>query len=616
MTGFRTSALAAALMLVVGYSRAQAPSPPRDASFDAATQVGAAQKAAAFSDAERDAVTFVRYDLDVHLKPEESRLSVVARLQVRNDGAAPLTRMALELSSTLAWESVSERSAAGVPVKVRFEQHRLDTDTDHTGAENEAVLNLGEALAPGATLELTAIYSGAIQSSSGRLQRSGAPAAEAERADWDKISEEGTLLRGFGQVLWYPVSAPQSFLGDGAHLAELTGRQRQRQRAATARLRLQVDYHGKAPMTAFFCGRMGTLRPLEEDAGATESSPAGVAVADFSAMPLGFGSPSLFIVPRAPMLEGKTVGVITENAGGAERLEGAANAAKPLIMEWLGALRERQPILLDHIGQPFAQGALLVESTDDAATSFAMVHLLSHAWFEADEVWLDEGVAQFLPIVAMERERGRSAALAQLEDQRPALALAESNAKDTGGVGLMDASREVFYRNKAVAVLWMLRELAGEDALKKALAGLRTQPIAGRGAKAFEAALEAASGKDLAWFFKDWVMADKGLPELSIVSAAARANPGRAGAGEGYLVAVEVHNDGDATADIPVTVRSGELTATERLRVPGNGSASTRILFQGKPEQVEVNDGSVPEMSVSRHVRDLLPPEGSGSVAP
>ena len=246
-----------------------------------------------------------------------------------------------------------------------------------------------------------------------------------------------------------------------------------------------------------------------------------------------------------------------------------------------------------------------METTEEAANSFAMVHLLSHAWFQSDEVWLDEGMAQFLPILAIERERGRQAAMAQLEDQRPALALAESNAGD--GEALITASREVFYRNKAVAVLWMLRELVGEAAMKKALGELRSLAVADRGAKTFEVLLEAKSGKDLAWFFADWVLADKGLPELSIVSAAARANPGRQGTGEGYLVAVEVRNDGSATAEVPVTVRSGELTATERLRVPAKSAASTRILFQGKPQQVEVNDGSVPEAGSSRHVYEFAP---------
>ncbi len=566
------------------------------------------------NDAAREAVTFTRYDLDLHIRPVESRMSAVARLTVRNDGKVPLTRVALALSSTLAWEAVSERVGErvgdGAPVKLGFDARRLDTDADHSGAESEAVVTLAHALAPGASAELTAIYSGTIAATAARLERSGAPATQAESVDWDRIGEDGTFLRGFGNVLWYPVSATRVFLGDGARLAEMTGEQRLRQRTATARLRVQVEYTGEAPRTVIFCGHSQSLRPLEEDAGATASEPAGIATAEFPAMALGFASPSLFVVKGTPQIEGRTVGVVTMDTGAAERVETAAKAAQAVVTEWLGAIREREPLLLDHAGQPFAQGALLVESAGEADGSFAMVHLLSHAWFASGEVWLDEGMAQFLPIVALERERGRLAALAQLEDQRPALALAESNAPAAGsggtGGGLATASREVFYRNKAVAVLWMLRGLVGDEAMKKALATLRGRPVAERGAAAFEAALESASGKELAWFFKDWVMADKGLPELSIVSAAARASVGRSGAGEGYLVAVEVRNEGGAAAEVPVTVRSGELTATERLRVPGGGVASTRILFQGRPQQVEVNDGSVPEVGVSRHVRELV----------
>ena len=567
----------------------------------------AAQAAAALKDAERDAITVTRYDLDLHVRPAESRLSAVARLTLRNDGRLPLSRIALELSSTLEWEAISGQDATGAFGKLPFEHHRLDTDTDHTGAENEAVISLPRPLAPAASMELTTIYSGSLARSSARLQRSGAPAADADRADWDGIASDGTSLRGFGNVLWYPVSAPQIFLGDGAHLAEAVGRQRERQRTAMARARLQVEYTGTPPATAIFAGRSQPLRPLEEDAGATESQPAGIAVAEFALAPLGFGSPSLFVVGTAPQLEGRTVGIVTDDSGSAERVEAAANASQGVVTDWLGALRERQPLLLDHPGQPFAQGALLVEAADEASTSFAMTHLLSHAWFASDEVWLDEGVAQFLPLVAIEREHGRPAALAQLEDQRPALVLAESSAAAAEPGGLLAASREVFYRNKAVAVLWMLRSLAGDEAMKKALAGLRSRPVTERSGKAFQAALEAASGKDLAWFFNDWVFADKGLPDLSIVNAAARVTTGRQGVSEGYLVAIEVRNDGAAAAEVPITVRSGELTATERLRIPGNGSASTRIVFQGKPEQVEVNDGSVPESSASRHLQELGP---------
>ncbi len=98
---------------------------------------------------------------------------------------------------------------------------------------------------------------------------------------------------------------------------------------------------------------------------------------------------------------------------------------------------------------------------------------------------------------------------------------------------------------------------------------------------------------------------DRGLPDLSIVSVAPRQLSETGKQGAGWLVAVEVRNDGGAGAEVPVTVRSGTLTATERLRVNAHSSASTRVLFQVMPEQVQVNDGTVPELGTSTHVRDV-----------
>src|SRR5207237_6348560 len=73
----------------------------------------------------------------------------------------------------------------------------------------------------------------------------------------------------------------------------------------------------------------------------------------------------------------------------------------------------------------------------------------------------------------------------------------------------------------------------------------------------------------------------------------------------GWLVAVDVRNEGYAVADVPVTVRSADATQIQRLRIPGRSSASTRIVFAGTPGQVQVNDGSVPETRTAVHTRQL-----------
>ena len=90
-------------------------------------------------------------------------------------------------------------------------------------------------------------------------------------------------------------------------------------------------------------------------------------------------------------------------------------------------------------------------------------------------------------------------------------------------------------------------------------------PALDRAPDAFEKSLERTTKTDLAWFFADWVDRDRGLPDLTIEHVNARAQLTSKSAIEGYLVAVEVKNDGDAVADVPVIVRSTEASIKDRL---------------------------------------------------
>jgi aminopeptidase N len=239
-----------------------------------------------------------------------------------------------------------------------------------------------------------------------------------------------------------------------------------------------------------------------------------------------------------------------------------------------------------------------------------LAHSLSHAWFGSSHVWLDEGVAQFMSLLWVEQSEGREAALKQLQQQVNTLSLAEpalpQNADSTlVGQSLIQASDEVYYRTKAAAVLWMLRSIAGEDALKQALQLYRQDEKADVDAKQFQRVLERASKRDLGWFFDDWVYRDRGLPDLTIASVTPRKLPSKGVGDESWLVAIEVRNDGDAAAEVPVTVRSGTLTTTEKLRIMGRSTASTRIVFAGRPDEVVVNDGGVPEVTAPTHSRQI-----------
>jgi len=689
---------------VAGQERLPAPAEtPADGNRDTAGAIG---------DAERSAPTFTAYDLTVHLRPEAAGISVLARVTVRNDGARPMGEIAMQISSSLRWDGISG-SRGGRSEKLPFNQHVLETDADHTGRATEAVVRLPEPLQPGAAIDLALLYSGAVLRSAARLERVLAPGARAARDGWDAIGAGGTMLRGYGEVLWYPTASPQVFAGEEANLTHALGQQMLRQRAATVRMRVSVEYTGEAPAAAFFCGRREPLKPASDNADAPIAEAPGIATAEFAGTQLGFRTPSLFVVNAPGVPAGAEAALVVSEAGGAgagagaagagesgvsatgagdsasssaasgvagagvaaagvtgsggvgsgragsggagdggaalaERLARAVTPVAAMLDEWIG--RGSAPVLtvVDHAGAAFGDGVLLVmpvtgvtevggAETEVASLQALLAPSLGHARFRSAQVWLDQGVPQFVQLLWMERTRGKPAALAALDEASHGLALAESGmggatrgdgtkigaagaggrAVDAGAVdagtagagagGLLTASEAVFYRTKAAAVLWSMRGMVGDEALKRALDRYAREPRWDRTADGFERVLEQVSEKDLRWFFDDWVYRDPGLPELSIVAVTPRELQSKTAAGAGWLVAVEVKNDGGAAAEVPVTVRSGALTATERIRVGAHSSASTRVLFQGVPAEVQVNDGSVPELIASTHVREIGP---------
>jgi hypothetical protein len=601
----------------------------------------------AVTDVERSTLTFTAYDLDVHLTPASAGISVRAGLTLRNDSPAPLTRLILQITSSLHWDAISARSlASGSTTPLPFAARLIDTDADHTGRMTEAVVPLPQPLAPGASIPLTALYSGSIPPSAERLTRIGAPDGQALQSDWDSIAPSLTALRGFGNVLWLPASAPPVFLGDGAKLFQSVGLARLRQSAATVRLRLAVEYTGDPPDAAFFCGLRQPLTAISDNANLPETESPGVATALFDAQPLGFRSPSLFVTDRPASQTGTPanpalIAAVTDHYDALPAYAAAAALVEPLLTDWLGPQPLTSLTILDHPGQPFEDDALLVRPmrADEPATlAPALAHSLTHLWIHSTHPWIDEGLAQFLSLLWTERTAGRAAALTELQDAARSLALIEpgvpvdspptsapssqssissnpsgqpltpASTLSPAGASLAAATGDIFYRTKAAAVWWMLRSIVGDDALKQALQTYRLDPTLDRDPTGLQRTLEKASHKDLRWFFNDWVYRDRGLPDLSIVNVTPSQLTSRAGLPAGWLIAVEVRNDGYATADVPVTVRSSTASETQRLRIPGRSSASTRIVFAGTPAEVEVNDGGVPETQSTLHTRQLLLP--------
>jgi hypothetical protein len=574
-----------------------------------------AESTADISDAERSALTFTAYDLDAHLTPASSRLAMRARLTVRNDGATPLTHIALQISSSLTWESAT-LVHNGERTHLALAQHLLETDADHTGKATEAVLTLPTPLAPGAALQLDTFYSGAITQDANRIERIGATHTDGVKTDWDAITDDATALRGFGNVLWYPVASPQVFLGDGAKLFEAVGQTKLRESTATVQLRLAVEYIGDPPIAAYFCGRRVAFAAISDNVDAPVVNAPGLAVADFSTAPLGFRIMSLFLIDAKEILV-PPLAIEADRDAGIPLVTANAQEAAALLIDWLGPQPLSSLTILDHPGEPFEDGPLLVApltALGAADAVPALTHSLTHAWVQTGDPWIDEGLAQFFVLLGTERARGRDDATAQLADLLQPLILSEP-ALEQGkpapvGQPLTAATSELYYRRKAAAVWWMLSDIAGEEPLKLTLQAFRNRPASAatpeQDAEAFEGLLEKTSGKDLHWFFDDWVMHDRGLPDLTIVDVTPRQLPATAGRTTGWLVSVTVRNDGGAVADVPLVIRSGSFSSTQRIRIPGFGSSTARIVVEAPPTQVVLNDGSTPEQRTSTHTRDIV----------
>jgi hypothetical protein len=622
------------------------------------------------TDAERSALRITVYDLDARLVPAAAHLEMRALLTVTNAGAAPLAHVALQISSSLTWDSATLAGSGKLPLV----QHMLDTDADHTGAARELILTLPAPLAPGASVQLDTFYSGTITADATRLTRIGASPAQAANTDWDAISSsatspgrQDTALRGFGNVLWYPVAQPALFLGDGARLFQAIASARFRNQGTSIRLRLNVEYKGEPPVAAYFCGRRAKFTALADDPDAPTASGSGIASADFAAEPIGFRLPSLFLIDHAeeriaplqaeaapaastavapgtvaapntagvssssadaPALATPTtaaapagpplLAVETDDDASLPRLAESAQGLAPLLQVWFGEQPLSSLTVLDHSGEPFEDGPLVVAPVASLAASTAagaLVHSMTHAWVQTGQPWMDEGLAQFIALLWTEQQQGRAVMVNQLTELLRPLALAEpaiteSQVDAPAGQPIVSTPEEMYYRRKSAAVWLMLRGIVGDQPLAAALTAWRMQAPSqdepAVQAVAFERLLEKISGKDLGWFFRDWVLHDRGLPDLSIVDIAPRTLPAGKGHDSGWLVAVTVRNDGAAECEVPIVIRSGTFSTTKRLRVPAFGNVTDRVLVEAAPTQVVVNDGITPEVASSIHTRAVV----------
>jgi hypothetical protein len=540
---------------------------------------------------DREAFTFTSYDLNVRVEPAQQRLGVRGKITLRNDSSTPQRIAVLQISSSLDWRSIK---AGGT--QLQFVAQPYTSDIDHTGALSEAIVTLPEAIPPKGSIDLEIAYEGVIVLDATRLTQLGAPDDAARSSDWDQISTKFTAVRGAGNVAWYPIATEASDLSEPGSVFEAVGRWKTREAASTMRLQIAVPREeGEPPELLVNATTCPVAHEVQQEF-----------LADCSYRSLGSAVPT-FVISNYAVVERAAVAVhflIGHDAAAASYAD-AAEKVSPLVAEWFGSPRSKAETadLADPNAAPFESGSLLLmplTGSDPKQAGLVATHQLTHAAFFSSRPWINEGLAHFAQALYVEHQSGRQAALDYLGQHRFAFSAAEKpttapRSEDEVNRSLINTYNEELYRSKAMCVWWMLRDLVGEPALKKALASYR--PDEDKEPSYMQRLIQAQTQKDLGWFFDDWVYRDRGLPDFKVESAFARkTSPGA------YVLTITVANLGAAGAEVPLTVKFAGGEVTQRLVVRGQSKGVIRIETTKPPEEIVVNDGSVPESDMTNNV--------------
>jgi hypothetical protein len=552
----------------------------------------------------REAFTITRYDLEVRLEPEQQRLGARGKITLRNDSAHPQKVAALQISSSLNWRSIRVDGKT-----VQFVSQSYISDIDHTGALSEAIVTLPAEIKPKDSVEMEIGYEGVIPLDATRLIRVGVPEAIAKHTSWDQISASFTAVRGAGYVAWYPITTESADFSEGNSLFEVVDRWKAREAGSEFKLALSVQGGSADATPTLLCGA---------EAGGSSAEAGrdrGIRV-ECGWSPLGTVTPTFAMaeyvdLSKAPLRLFSLPG----HEAGAAKYSNAFEPAMKFVSGWFGQPGEPVAIadFADPNSAPFESGTLLMASMaaeDSKLAGINLVHELVHSALPSSRPWVYEGLAHFAEAMYRQEQGGRQAALdflglhrAVFLDSEKEVSAAPQKNVDQKSVGQPLASTfdETYYRSKAAYVWWMLRDMAGDDALKQAIRKYRIEDD--KDPKYVEQLIESAAKRDLGWFFDDWVYQDRGLPDFRVQSV----HPWKTEKGA-QIITVTLENLGNAGAEVPFTIvfEGGEIT--KRIEVRAKGTATTRVELPGTASEIVVNDGSVPESDLTNNAFKISAP--------
>jgi len=551
---------------------------------------------------DREAFSFTSYDLNLQIEPDQHRLGVRGKIMLRNDSQTPQKIAVLQISSSLAWRSVKAADKT-----LQFITQPYTSDIDHTGGLSEGIVTLPAPVAPGGTIELEIAYEGVVLLDATRFTRIGMPADTANSLDWDQIDAKFTVVRGAGYVAWYPIATEVANLSEMNSLVEVLSRWKSREAGSRMHLQVISTDDGEEPWHILFNGVTCSGTSVYESMGVTHQSRIGPA--DCMFQPLRLDAPTLVIadyqVLERPAIE---VRYLHGHDVAAANFADAAEKITPFVSDWFGPTREKAKTadLPDTQAAPFESGALLLTpltSSDPKVAGLAAAHQLTHAAFLSFRPWIEEGLAHFAQALYLEQQSGRKAALDYMGSHRSGFTEIETQAglprsEDEVNRSLVNTTSEELYRSKAMCVWWMLRDMVGETALKKAIAAYR--PEQDKEPSYMPRLIAAQTQRDLEWFFDDWVYRDRGLPDFKIESAFPRKTMTNA-----FMVTITVDNLGTAGAEVPITVKFAGGDTTKRLEVRAKSKSVIRIEIPAAPQEIIVNDRSVPESDMGNNTFKL-----------
>lgn len=546
---------------------------------------------------DREAFSITNYDLNLQIDPAQHRLGARGKITLRNDTAVPQKIAILQISSSLDWRAIKAGDKA-----VQFVTQPFTSDIDHTGSLSEAVVTLPQAVAPHASVDLDIAYEGVVLPDATRLTRIGTPEEAAASSDWDQISPDFTALRGAGYVAWYPITTDVANLSDGDSLFEVLERWKDREAGSTIKIGFSAEAMTVLPAVSNSLPQILFGGVVCQPSGSESTTVFGECPVER----LRRDVPTLLIadykVLERPGLE---IRYLPGHDATATSFADSASPAVSLVTDWFGTARERAKIadLPYPDAAPYESGALLLtslSSTDPKLYGLVAAHQLTHASFLSFRPWIEEGLAHFAQALYLEQQKGRQVALDYINLHRTVLTHMEPSAamprsEDETTHSLVNTTNEELYRSKAMCVWWMLRDMVGAPALKKAIAAYR--PEQDKEPSYMQRLIAAETQRDLEWFFDDWVYRDRGLPDFKVESAFSRKTMNNS-----FMLTVTVENLGSAGAEVPVIIKfqGGELM--KRLEVHAQSKSTTRIETPSAPQEIVVNDGSVPESGTTNNV--------------